>query len=89
MATTSNLYCIDQSQQVVADQHDLCAFACDFGSRTHCDTDGCLHECWRVVDSITDHCDSFAATHELPNDLALLIGENFRVDHIDPNFLSN
>src|SRR6267378_3709196 len=73
MAPTGNLDRIHQSQEIVPNQHDLCALAGDLSTRSHGNTDRCLHQCRRIVDSIPDHGDLSAAPHEPSNDLALLI----------------
>ena len=54
MAATGNLDRIHQSQEIVANQHDLGALAGDLRTRSHGNTDRCLHQCRRIVDSIPE-----------------------------------
>ena len=48
---------LDQLRQIIADQDDICAFACDICASTHRYSDRRLHKRRCVIDSVAHHDD--------------------------------
>ena len=88
-ASTGNPDRVHQSEQIVSDQHNVGALACDFGARSHRDADRCLHECWRVVNAIAHHGNLFSIADELLNDCVLLIRQNFGINFVDSDLFGD
>jgi hypothetical protein len=55
----------------------------DFRARTHCDSDGRLHQRWRVVDAVAHHGRFSPARDKLFDDFVLMVRQGFSMNLID------
>ena len=89
VAAARDLDHLDHLQEVVAEQQDVGAFACDLGAGPHRYSDVGLHQRWRIIDPVSDHRDRFPRAAKTSNTIQLLPGEKFRLHLVHLKLLSD